>query len=74
MKVLVIANGTLQAQEIPAACVVVMRDDGTPFMAAGELRKDLTVFAHVDDKDFAQTLSMLGVDATVVVDRLRVGN
>ncbi len=72
MKVLVIDSGSLKAQELNAACVVVMRDDGTPFMVAGELRKDLTLFAHANDADFQNALNTLGIDATVVVDKLRV--
>lgn len=70
MKVLLIDGATLRAQELPASCVIVMRDDGTPFMAAGELQRNLVTFAHVNDAGFTDTLRMLGCDATVVVDKV----
>lgn len=68
----ILTNGVLgEPITIPASLVVVYSDDGTPIMVAGEYGPDGAVRAsHALDKDFNSTLHALGINRTVLCDKV----
>lgn len=70
MRILVIGPIGTAPVVLSGQTAVIMRDDGTPFMAAGHVANGLVAFAHANDPEFETVLSQLGYDRTIVVEHV----
>jgi hypothetical protein len=59
--------------ELDATVVMVTKDDGTPFFAAGHVGhgRGTIMYSQAGSPDFQSTLVQLGYDRTVIVDKLK---
>lgn len=71
MKVLLIGAPGVPPIPVDVSAVVVTKDDGTPFMAAGQLAPGLATYASAHDAHFPRVLAQLGYDRTVIVQRVK---
>ena len=73
MQVSIIPEIGQQPLIIEASLVIVHCDDGTPFMVSGEYGPDGSLRAsHALDEDFNRTLHKLGINRTVLCDRIEL--
>lgn len=69
-----LSDGLKGGMKIPASRVVVYDDFGNPLALAVKVEGQRYVVSTVTQKNFHKLLKALGVDKTVIVDRLNSKN
>jgi hypothetical protein len=57
--------------KITASQLVVRLADGTPVSLAAEFGGNAVKVAHCNDEDFTESLTKLGINETVIIEKLK---